>query len=152
MLLGFLRHLSTPSLSMMLISNTLSPRSASLLFCYALLPYTLAHMEMSQPLPMRSRFDPMNTAAETDYNLKSPLNADGSNFPCHGYQNDRPIRTTATYTTGQSYEMQIAGTTTHGGGSCQLSLSYDNGASFKVSKALRAIRTLQLTFPSLSRS
>jgi hypothetical protein len=99
-------------------------------------------MEMSEPLPMRSRFDPLNVTPNIDYNLKSPLNADGSNFPCHGYQNDRPIRTTATYTVGQSYGMQIAGTVLHGGGSCQLSLSYDNGASFKVSKVLPPSHTL----------
>jgi hypothetical protein len=94
-------------------------------------------MEMSDPLPMHSQYDPLNTGDEVDYNLKSPLNANGSNYPCHGYQNDRPIRTTATYTAGQSYQMQISGTVTHGGGSCQLSLSYDNGATFKVSDSSR---------------
>jgi hypothetical protein len=71
-----------------------------------------------------------------DYNLKSPLYANGSNFPCRGYQNDRPIRTTATYTAGQTYEMSVTDTVTHGGGSCQLSLSYDNGATFKVIKSI----------------
>ena len=71
-----------------------------------------------------------------DYNLRSPLNADGSDFPCRGYQNDRPIRTTASYTAGQTYEMSVTDTVTHGGGSCQLSLSYDNGATFKVIKSI----------------
>jgi len=85
---------------------------------------------------MRSRLDPQVPIDMVDYNLKSPLNADGSNFPCRGYQNDRPIRTTATYTAGQSYEMSVTDTVTHGGGSCQLSLSYDNGATFKVIKSI----------------
>jgi hypothetical protein len=115
---------------------SLSCHSAALLFCYALLPFTSAHMEMSEPLPMRSRLDPLNTGSQVDYDLKSPLNAGGSNYPCHGYQNDRPIRTTATYTAGKTYQMSIAGTVTHGGGSCQLSLSYDNGATFKVIKSM----------------
>lgn len=113
-----------------------SVSTATILFCYALLPFTSAHMEMSEPLPMRSRLDPLNTGDSIDYNLKSPLNADGSNYPCHGYQNDRPIRTTATYTAGNTYNMSIAGTVTHGGGSCQLSLSYDNGATFKVIQSM----------------
>jgi len=93
-------------------------------------------MEMSNPLPMRSRLDPQVPIDMVDYNLRSPLNADGSNYPCRGYQNDRPIRTTATYTAGQSYEMSVTDTVTHGGGSCQLSLSYDNGANFKVIKSI----------------
>lgn len=59
----------------------------------------------------------------------------GSNFPCKGYQND-PWRATAEYTAGGHYNMTIAGSTTHGGGSCQLSLSYDNGATFKVIKSM----------------
>jgi hypothetical protein len=112
-----------------------------------------AHMEMNQPLPPRSQYDPTNPVEIIDYNLKSPLNADGSNFPCHGYQNDRPIVTKATYQAGSQYTMTIAGTVNHGGGSrlnsvfyaliclypfagCQLSLSYDNGATFKVFQSM----------------
>jgi hypothetical protein len=93
-------------------------------------------MEMSQPFPIRSRFDSSNTGDMVDYNLKSPLTANGSNYPCHGYQNDRPIKTTASYSAGQSYTMTIDGEANHGGGSCQLSLSYDNGATFKVIKSM----------------
>jgi len=111
-----------------------SPRS--ILVLASLLTSTFAHMEMSDPLPMRSRLDPLVPVDEVDYNLKSPLNADGSNYPCRGYQNDRPIRTTATYTAGQSYTMSVTDTVTHGGGSCQLSLSYDNGATFRVIKSI----------------
>ena len=115
---------------------SLSTYSATLLLCSILLPFSSAHLEMSDPLPMRSRLDPLNTGDQVDYNLKSPLTANGSNYPCHGYQNDRPIRTTATYTAGKSYQMSVAGTVFHGGGSCQLSLSYDNGATFKVIKSM----------------
>lgn len=113
-------------------------------------------MELSNPLPMRSRLDPQVTIDEVDYNLKSPLNADGSNFPCHGDQNDRPIRTTATYTAGQTYTMSVTDTVTHGGGSCQLSLSYDNGATFKVIKSIIGgyplIMSYNFTIPSYAPS
>jgi hypothetical protein len=110
--------------------------ASSLLLFGALSPFASAHMEMSEPFPMRSSLNPANPQSIVDYNLKSPLTANGSNFPCHGYQNDRPIQTTATYTAVKTYQMQIAGTVTHGGGSCQLSLSYDNGATFKVIKSM----------------
>jgi hypothetical protein len=53
---------------------------------YASLLWTSqAHMEMSNPLPIRSSFDPSVSEPMMDYNLKSPLNPDGSNFPCHGF-------------------------------------------------------------------
>jgi hypothetical protein len=108
----------------------------SLLLFGALSHLASAHMEMSQPLPPHSQYNPALSAANIDYNLKSPLTANGSNFPCHGYQNDRPIVVTATYTAGKTYQMAISGSVTHGGGSCQLSLSYDNGATFKVIKSM----------------
>jgi hypothetical protein len=76
-----------------------------------------AHMEMSWPYPIRSQFDPTIPGQDRDYNLKSPLDANGDQYPCRGYQNDRPIQTKATYVTGGTYNMSIAGTATHGGGS-----------------------------------
>jgi hypothetical protein len=119
----------------MFTSFSCSSYAAFTLLFGALSPLASAHMEMSQPLPPRSQYNPVYSPL-TDYNLKSPLNADGSNFPCHGSQNDRPIVVTATYQAGKTYQMSIAGTATHGGGSCQLSLSYDNGATFKVIKSM----------------
>ena len=130
---------------MFLQASLLSLRSA-LLLCTLFLGHASAHMEMSQPFPIRSRLDPSN-GGNVDYNLKSPLSADGSNYPCHGYQNDRPIKTTATYSAGQSYTMSIVGEATHGGGSCQLSLSYDNGATFKVIKSMIGGCPLTTSYP-----
>ncbi|KFY48367.1 hypothetical protein V495_01398, partial [Pseudogymnoascus sp. VKM F-4514 (FW-929)] len=43
---------------------------------------------------------------------------------------------TATYTAGSTYDISLTGSATHSGGSCQLSLSYDNGATFKVIKSM----------------
>ncbi|RHZ63230.1 uncharacterized protein CDV56_107179 [Aspergillus thermomutatus] len=93
-----------------------------------------AHMEMSWPYPLRSRFDPQTT--DIDYSMTSPLDSDGSNFPCKGYQTNTPWRATAQYTAGQTYNMTLSGSATHGGGSCQLSLSYDNGKTFKVIQSM----------------
>lgn len=36
-----------------------------------------AHMEMSWPYPLRSKFDPNNNPSNIDYSMTSPLNADG---------------------------------------------------------------------------
>ncbi|CAD0100491.1 unnamed protein product [Aureobasidium mustum] len=96
----------------------------------------LGHMEMSWPYPLRSKYNPANSYNIIDYSMTSPLVADGSNFPCKGYQNDRPFVPVITYSAGSTYNMTVAGSATHGGGSCQLSLSYDNGATFRVIKSM----------------
>ncbi|KJX97568.1 hypothetical protein TI39_contig481g00037 [Zymoseptoria brevis] len=112
----------------------------------------LAHMEMRWPLPLHSKFNPDTPENKIDYSMTSPLKNDGSDFPCKGYQNDRPFVPTASYTAGQTYNMTLAGTATHEGGSCQLSLSYDNGATFKVIKSMIGgcplIDTYDFTIPS----
>ncbi|OJJ65731.1 hypothetical protein ASPBRDRAFT_139491 [Aspergillus brasiliensis CBS 101740] len=84
---------------------------------------------MSDPLPIRS---PLNTNSTIkDYSYTSPLSATGSDFPCKGYARD-PFDSVAEYTAGQEYAITLAGTATHGGGSCQISLSYDMGETFRV--------------------
>ena len=95
-----------------------------------------AHVQMMQPYPLRSKFDKSNNDSDVDYSMTSPLLADGSNFPCKGYQNDRPVRTTATYEAGSTYLMKLDGSAMHDGGSCQISLSYDNGMTFRVIKSI----------------
>ncbi|PYH28820.1 uncharacterized protein BO87DRAFT_450129 [Aspergillus neoniger CBS 115656] len=84
---------------------------------------------MSDPLPIRS---PLNTNSSIkDYSYTSPLSATGSDFPCKGYARD-PFDSVAEYTAGQEYAITLAGTATHGSGSCQISLSYDMGETFRV--------------------
>ncbi|BFZ58865.1 hypothetical protein PYCC9005_005931 [Savitreella phatthalungensis] len=68
--------------------------------------------------------------------MTTPLNGAGSDFPCKGYLSDASRHVTATYYTGQTYNVSLAGSATHGGGSCQLSISYDNGATFKVIESI----------------
>jgi hypothetical protein len=63
---------------------------------------------------------------------KDPLNADGSNFPCHGVA--LPVRGGQQLTAGSSFELKLdigAGgenNAVHGGGSCQLAVTYETTA------------------------
>ncbi|CRG91584.1 hypothetical protein PISL3812_08634 [Talaromyces islandicus] len=102
---------------------------------YAFLASTAsAHMQMSNPYPIRSPLNP-DGGDNKDYSYTSPLDASGANFPCKGYQNDA-FKSVATYEAGQQYSMSLEGSATHGGGSCQLSLSYDTGKSFTVIESI----------------
>lgn len=105
-----------------------------LLICALLASSVCGHMQMSNPLPIRS---PLNTASNgpKDYSYTSPLSPSGSDYPCKGYAND-PFVSVATYSPGGTYEMDIAGSATHGGGSCQIALSYDKGKTWKVIKSI----------------
>ncbi|KAL3452220.1 hypothetical protein BJX65DRAFT_175449 [Aspergillus insuetus] len=90
---------------------------------------TYGHIQMSKPFPVRSPLNPANS--EKDYSYTSPLSTDGSNYPCKGYHKD-PFVSVASYSQGQTYQIELQGSATHGGGSCQISLSYDNGQTFQV--------------------
>ncbi|KAJ9295943.1 CAZyme family AA11 [Paecilomyces variotii] len=92
------------------------------------------HMQMSKPYPIRSPLNP-NGGQNKDYSYTDPLSSSGSDYPCKGYAND-PFQSVANYTAGSQYEMELSGSATHGGGSCQISLSYDKGKSFKVIKSM----------------
>lgn len=100
------------------------------ILCFLLASCVSAHMEMSQPYPIRSPLN-KNSNGPKDYSYTSPLSPSGSDFPCKGYAND-PFQSVADYTAGQQYQMTISGGASHGGGSCQISLSYDKGQSYKV--------------------
>jgi hypothetical protein len=94
-----------------------------------------AHMALSYPAPFRAKNNPYADPSTIDYSMTSSLNADGSNFPCKGYQTDMGTpagKPTADWTAGSSYNFSLAGGATHEGGSCQASLSYDKGKTFKV--------------------
>jgi hypothetical protein len=99
------------------------------------LPLSQAHMQMMKPSPFR---DPhANRPNEPkDYDILKPLHADGSDFACKGYHLNTPWTPTAEYEAGGTYQMQLEGSATHGGGSCQLSMSFDGGKEFKVIKSM----------------
>lgn len=93
-----------------------------------------AHMEMKSPPPFHSSYNP-NTGYDIDYDIRSPLNADGSNFPCKGALNligTPEGKSVATWAPGSQQSFTITGNTPHNGGSCQASFSLDQGRTFKV--------------------
>ncbi|KAJ6164703.1 hypothetical protein N7470_003375 [Penicillium chermesinum] len=105
------------------------------ILAYSLLAGTAsAHMQMSKPYPIRS---PLNkdSDAEKDYSYTNPLSSSGSDYPCKGYAKDKFV-SVATYPQGSEQEMTLEGSATHDGGSCQLSLSYDQGETFKVIESM----------------
>ncbi|GAA6044256.1 hypothetical protein JCM8097_002096 [Rhodosporidiobolus ruineniae] len=94
-----------------------------------------AHMELHYPPPINSKYDPQTLESNKDYSMTSPLAADGSNYPCKGYNTASAyssLSPVATLTAGSNLEIELAGTATHGGGSCQFSVSYDQGKTFAV--------------------
>lgn len=101
-----------------------------LVLCGLLASSATAHMQMSEPLPIRS---PLNkdSKGKKDYSYTSPLSTDGSDYPCKGYADD-PFNATADYSPGKTYDLKLQGSATHRGGSCQISLSYDKGKNFHV--------------------
>ncbi|KAI0840173.1 lytic polysaccharide monooxygenase [Hypoxylon sp. FL0890] len=73
------------------------------------------HMKMKSPAP----FDPSALN-------NSPLDASGSDFPCkfgNGYS--ATGGTTNQYALGSSQTLEFIGQATHGGGSCQVAITYD---------------------------
>lgn len=93
-----------------------------------------AHMALIEPAPLRSSHNPHN-GGNIDYDMTSPLDASGSNFPCKGSLNLLGTAAGASvvdYTAGQEYKMTIDGGAFHSGGSCQASLSFDQGKTWKV--------------------
>lgn len=139
-------NLSTQSTTM-----NFTMRSLWFITSLSLAPTILAHVQMIQPIPINSPKGPTDYP-NPDYDYTSPLNPDGSNYPCKGYQTDTPIHIAATYCAGQTYEMDLDGSATHGGGSCQISLSYNTGKTFKVIKSMIGgcplTETYNFTIPS----
>ncbi|KAL7959968.1 hypothetical protein V8C34DRAFT_93215 [Trichoderma compactum] len=94
------------------------------------------HMEMTSPPPLRSKYNKLALAAnDVDYSMTSPLEPTGVDFPCKGYHKllgTAAGASVATWAPGGSYGFSITGGANHFGGSCQVSLSYDKGQTFKV--------------------
>jgi hypothetical protein len=80
-----------------------------------------AHFLISSPAPIPASA------------IKDPLDASGSNFPCHGA--DLSAASTVTpLTAGSTFNLQYAlasgaNTAVHGGGSCQISMTYETDAT-----------------------
>ncbi|KAG9232412.1 putative killer toxin subunits alpha/beta [Amylocarpus encephaloides] len=109
-------------------------RSAgSILAILALASTSFAHMEMSFPPPLRGKTNPNAKEGTKDFSMTTPL----ADKLCKGYETDMADTTgagspTATFAKGAKANMTIVGGAVHGGGSCQASLSYDQGKTFTV--------------------
>jgi hypothetical protein len=99
-----------------------------------------AHAQVMDPAPFRSKFNPNADPGSIDYSMTAPLDASGANYPCKGYHVDLGTasgKSVATYAPGVSYNFKMAeGGARHGGGSCQVSLSYDGGKTFTVIQSI----------------
>ncbi|TXT12793.1 hypothetical protein VHUM_01194 [Vanrija humicola] len=96
-------------------------------------------MEMQYPAPFLSKFNPNTLPSNIDWSMTNPLHADGSDYPCKGYNHVLGTpegAVTATFAQGGAYNFTIVGTAFHGGGSCQASLSYDGGRTFTVIQSI----------------
>jgi hypothetical protein len=91
---------------------------------------------MIWPYPLRNPLSPKGSSELKDYNMIGPLQPGGDDYACKGYQYNTPWHSTAWYYPGETYNISIAGGATHGGGSCQISLSYDSGVTFNVIKSI----------------
>lgn len=80
----------------------------------ALAALAYGHVEMVMPVPY-------DAAALSN----GPLDPSGSDFPCKN-PNYSNIGTMNTYSVGGKGQLQFIGTAVHGGGSCQVSVTYDN--------------------------
>ncbi|KAJ9054210.1 hypothetical protein DSO57_1017008 [Entomophthora muscae] len=87
------------------------------------LPFALAHMEMAEPAPRRSKH--LKGVKDVDYSMTSPLGG-GYSYPCRGFPSG-PI--SKKYSAGQAINVAIEGGATHNGGHCQFALSF-NGQDF----------------------
>ncbi|KAI5853536.1 hypothetical protein BZA05DRAFT_320918, partial [Tricharina praecox] len=97
-----------------------------------------AHARIKYPPPIGA---PAEAPEANAYN--APLAADGSQFPCKGLHKSALLSTSATtkWTAGESAYFEILGhlipgaegaLAAHSGGSCQASLSFDGGVTWKV--------------------
>jgi len=109
-------------------------KSFAAIAAFFALPLVHAHMEMMDPPALESKYN--KHAVNVDYSMTSPLIADGSNYPCKGYNKIKAEMTSvATWAAGSSQTVKLTGGAIHDGGSCQLSISEDGGSSFKVIKS-----------------
>ena len=101
-----------------------------------LLPLSHQHMFLSSPPALKWSGNP-HTQNPSD-SISSPL-AGLSQFPCQGHASGAAVElgsgeaaSVAVWQAGSEVTISISGGAVHGGGSCQASLSYDGGVTFRV--------------------
>ncbi|RDW85514.1 hypothetical protein BP5796_03839 [Coleophoma crateriformis] len=115
-----------------------------------------AHIAPIWPYPFRASYNPNSVSAKIDYSITSPLSG-ASQFPCKGYQVDMGTtggESVVSWAQGGAYNFTTGSGALHGGGSCQIALSYDKGVTFNVihsyigSCPISADESFDFTMPS----
>ncbi|KAK9764321.1 hypothetical protein K7432_008266 [Basidiobolus ranarum] len=114
----------------------------------ALAPYALGHMELVQPAPRQSKYNPTYKGTP-DYDMVAPLESGRWPYPCRGYGKGGVVQTVKA---GANLPVKIGGGAPHNGGHCQFALSYDD-KTFVVLKdvfddCLIASRDYSIQIPS----
>ena len=95
------------------------------------------HIHMIEPAPITSKENP-NSGNAIDYDINSPL-LTMADFPCKGaleYLGKPEGASVASWGQGSAQTVKIGDGAAHNGGSCQFSLSYDQGQKFTVIKSI----------------
>ncbi|KAL7268513.1 hypothetical protein RUND412_008859 [Rhizina undulata] len=118
--------------------------TSTIIAAAAFLPAISAHLVMVEP---KQWTVPVKTGAttETSDGPQNRLQADGSNFPCHGVA---PEESVATYEPGSMQTLQLPGSATHSGGSGQMSITYETTPSastkFRVMTSFEGDRPMKI--------
>jgi LysM repeat protein len=117
----------------------------------------IAHMEMKDPPPLRSQFNKNTPKSKVDFDMNAPLKT-LAEFPCKGFLDDLKLSPdgdpVVEWAAGSSQTATIVDEAFHDGGSCQLSISYDQGQTFRVIKSFegncptKTSDTLDFTVPA----
>jgi hypothetical protein len=88
---------------------------------------------MRNPIPRRSKYsDYYLNNGLVDYNIMAPINS-GYSFPCKGF----PKGPSTTTITGNTVNIQLEGSATHGGGHCQFGITTDDSNFVVLSTVIR---------------
>ncbi|RPA97218.1 hypothetical protein L873DRAFT_1791100 [Choiromyces venosus 120613-1] len=112
--------------------------SLHLLIALPFLGSVNSHMSLLSPYPItHPDNDHRSLSTPLDPYLSHPLLKDGSNFPCRNSLKYLTPSTHAamTWQAGSVQAFELEGTAPHYGGSCQVSLSFDEGKTFGVIKS-----------------
>ncbi|RPA97484.1 hypothetical protein L873DRAFT_1690872 [Choiromyces venosus 120613-1] len=101
----------------------------SLVLALTLLHCVGAHLSIKSPTPLH-----YNEVGGADF-YSAPLKDDGSDYPCKGYHLTDWGAPVAQWPAGGAGTIDLLGVAAHNGGSCQASISYDQGRTFKVLKS-----------------
>ena len=92
-----------------------------------------SHIEMRNPVPRRSKYSEYYLSSGlVDYNIMAPINA-GYSFPCKGF----PKGPSTTTINGNTVNIQLEGSATHGGGHCQFGITTDDNNFVVLSTVIR---------------